>query len=65
MVASREGVNPGGEEFLGEARGDAIAASGVLAVSDDEVERVAAAEFRQQTRDREPSGCADDVADEK
>ena len=56
---------PAAEEFPGDLGRDAVAAGGVFAVGDDEIERVLFAQFRQEDFDRVASGLADDVADEE
>ena len=47
VVAERDRVDAGGEEFLADRLGDAEAAGGVLAVDDDEIEPPARAQARQ------------------
>ncbi len=65
VVAERDRVDAGGEEFLADRLGDPEAAGGVLAVDDDEIEPPA----RTQNRDVGEKGgaprTADDVADEE
>ena len=65
MVAAGDDIHAGVEDFPGGFGGDAGAAGGVLAVGDDEIERVLFAEFRQKGFDRIASRLTDDVADEE
>ena len=50
VVAERDRVDAGGEEFLADRLGDAEAAGGVLAVDDDEIEPPALAQGRRHGR---------------
>ncbi len=65
VIAERDRVGAGGEEFLADRLGDAEAAGGVLAVDDDEVELPALAKARQLADQRRASGAPDNVADEQ
>ena len=65
MIAERDSIGPGVEEFLIDRLGDTEAAGGILAVDDDEIEFPVADERRQMFVDRGASGLADDVADKK
>ena len=65
MVAQRDRVDPGGEEFLADRFVDAEAAGGVFAVDDDEVEPPARAQRRDVLVKDGAPGAADDVADEQ
>src|SRR6202011_3235013 len=65
MVAERDGVGAGVDEFLVDRFGDAEAAGGVLAVDDDEIERPVADHAGQMFRDGGATGPADHVAYEK
>ena len=65
MVAERDGVGAGIEEFLVDRLGDAEAAGGVLAIDDDEIERPVADHAGQMLRNGGAPGPADHVADEK
>ena len=65
MIAERDGVGSGIEEFLVDRLGDAEAAGGVLAIDDDEIERPVADHARQMFRDGGAAGPADDIADEQ
>ena len=65
MVAERDGVGAGIDEFLVDRLGDAEAAGRVLAVDDDEVERPVADHAGKVVGDGRASGPADDVAYEK
>ena len=65
MVAGRDGVHAVAEKFVRDVGRDAVAAGGIFAVGDDDVEAVLRALFRQQNFDGVASGMADDVADEQ
>ena len=56
VVAERDHVDAGGEQLVGVLRRDADAASGVLAVDDDEVEPELLAQARQQRLERRRPG---------
>ena len=65
MIAERDRVGAGVDEFLVDRLGDAEAAGGVLAVDDDEIERPVADHAGQMFRDGGAPGPADHVTDEK
>jgi hypothetical protein len=65
VVAERDDVRAGGEQPLGDPRGDAGAVGGVLAVDDAEVDGELVAKIGQPFLDRPPSGDAKDVCDEE
>ena len=65
MVAERHGVGAGLDQLVENCLGDAEAAGGVLAVDDDKVERVAAAQAGQRVDYRLAAGAADDVAEKE
>ena len=65
MVAERDGVGAGLEQLLQDGLGDAEAAGRVLAVDDDEVERVAPAQAGQRLDNRLAAGAADDIAEKE
>ena len=65
VVAERDGVGAGVDQFLVDRLGDAETAGGVLAVDDDEIERPVADHARQMFGDRGAPRPADDIADEK
>ena len=62
VVAERDRVGAGVEQFLVDRLGDAEAAGRVLAVDDDEIERPVADHARQMFGDGIAPGPADDVA---
>jgi hypothetical protein len=64
MVAERDRVGAGVDQFLVDRFGDAEAAGGVLAIDDDEIERPVADQPRQMLRDGGAPGPADHVTDE-
>ncbi len=65
MIAAGDDVHAGGKNFLGNLGRDAVAAGGVFAVGNDEIELVLFAEFGEKLFDRVASGLAYDVADEE
>ena len=65
MIAERDGVGAGVEQFLIDRLGDAETAGGILAIDDDEIERPVPDHAGQMFRDGGAPGPADDVADEK
>jgi hypothetical protein len=65
VVAERDDVHAGGEQLVGDLRGDPQAARGVLAVDHDEGRVVLGTQARQQGQQRPPPEPPDDVADEQ
>ncbi len=65
VVAQRQAVGPGGEELLGDGRGEAEARGGVLGVHRDEIQPPIRAEARQGPDHRVTARAPDDVAEEK
>ncbi len=65
VVAERDHVDSMREQLVGDLRRDADAASYVLAVDDDEVERMTLAQFGQKGEQQSSSDTADEVADEQ
>src|SRR5438094_615998 len=65
MVAAGDDIDATGEQFFGDPGGDAVAAGGVFAVGDDEIERLLFAKYGQERFDRVTSRLADNIADEK
>ena len=65
MVAERDGVRAGIEQFMVDRFGDAETAGGVLAVDDDEIEFPVADQAGQMFRDRGAAGPAHHVADKQ
>ena len=65
VVAERDRVGAGGEELLGELRGQADAVRGVLAVHDAEVDLELLAQVAQAGLDGPAAGSAEDVAQEE
>ena len=65
VVAERDGIGTGVEQFLVDRLGDAEAAGSVLAVDDNEIERPVADHAGQVFRDRGTPGTANDVANEQ
>jgi hypothetical protein len=65
MIAERDAIHPGIEEFLGDGLGDAKPASGVLAIGHDEIERQLPSQNRDVLGNGGAAGAADDVADEQ
>lgn len=65
MIAAGDDVHAGGEQFAGDLGRDAVAAGGVFAVRNDEIERVLVAEAGENVVDGLASGFAHDVADEE
>ena len=65
MVSERDRVRAGGQDPVGEPRGDPDAVRRVLAVDDAEVDLELVPKAREQALDRVASGATDDVADEE
>ena len=65
MIAERDGVGAGVDEFVVDRLGDAEAAGGVLAVDDDEIELPVGDQSRQPLADDGAPGAPDHVADEQ
>ena len=65
MIAERDGVGAGVDEFAIDRLGDAEAAGGVLAVDHDEIELPVADEAGQALVDDGPPAAADNIADEQ
>ena len=65
VIAERDRIRAGVEEFLIDRLGDAEAAGGVLAIDDDEVELPVADHAGQMFRNRGAPCPADHVTDEK
>ena len=65
MIAAGDDINAGGKKFARDGRRDAVAAGGVLAVGDDEIQRVFLAQARQDGFDGLAPRFAHDVADEE
>ena len=65
VVAERDAIDPGVEEFLRDGLGDAETAGGVLAIGDDEIERQIPPQDGDMFGDGGAAGAADDVADEQ
>jgi hypothetical protein len=65
VVAERDDVRAGGEQAVGELRGDACAVRGVLAVDDADLGAELLAESRQALLDGAPSRDAEDVGEEE
>jgi len=65
VVAQRDDVDARGEQLVGDLRGDAEAARGVLAVDDHELRRVLGDERREQRQQRATAEAADEVAHEQ
>lgn len=65
MVSAGDDVHSSGKKFTRNLRRDAIAASGIFAVGNDEIQRVLIAQSRQNGLDRLASGFAHDVTDEQ
>ena len=65
MIAERDGIGAGVEEFLIDRLGDAETAGGILAIDDDEVERPVTDHAGQIFRDRGAACPADHVANEE
>ena len=65
MIAERDGVGAGFDQFVIDRLGDAEAAGGVLAVDHDEIELPVANEAGQALGDDGPPTATDDIADEQ
>ena len=65
VIAERDRVGAGVDEFAIDRLGDAEAAGGVLAIDHDEIELPVANEARQALVDDGPPAAADDIADEE
>ncbi len=65
VVAERDCVRPGGEQGVGETRGDASPVGDVLAVHDDEIELELSAHAWNETLHRLAAWTPDDVRDEE
>ena len=65
MIAERDGVGAGIDQFIVDDFGDAEAAGGVLAIDHDEVELPVGDQARQALVDDGAPGAADNIADEK
>ena len=65
VIAERDGVGAGIDQFVVDRLGDAEAAGGVFAVDDDEIELPFGDQARQSLDDDGAPGAADYVADEE
>ena len=65
VVAHRDAVDAGGDQFVVDFRRQARAAGGVLGVGHDQVEVLLGAQAAHGLRADVPAGLADDVADEE
>jgi hypothetical protein len=65
VVAERDHVRPGGEQLVGQLRGDPRAVRGVLAVDDREVGAVLLSQAREVLLDGAPPCRAEDVREEE
>ena len=65
MIAERDRVGAGVEQFLVDRLGDAEAAGGVLAVDDDEIKRPVSDHAGEMFGNGGATGLADDVTDEE
>ena len=65
MIAERDGIGAGVEEFLIDRLGDAETTGGILAIDDDEVESPVPDHTGQIFRDRGAACPADHVANEE
>ena len=65
VIAERDGVGAGVDQFVVDRLGDAEAAGGVLAVDDDEIELPLRDQAGQLVGDAGAPGAADHVADEE
>ena len=65
MIAERDGIGAGVDEFVVDRLGDAEAAGGVLAVDDDEIELPVAHQPGQALEQDGAAAAAHDVADEE
>jgi hypothetical protein len=65
VIPARDDLDAGREDFFGEARRDAKAGCGVLAVGDAEIDLALDDNVRQAIVDYFSSGRADDVTDKK
>ncbi len=65
VIAERDGVGAGIQQFLIDRLGDAETAGGIFAIDDDEIERPVADHARQISGDGGAAGPADDVTDEE
>jgi hypothetical protein len=64
VVAAGDDVDAAPEQLLGQARGQAGTRRDVLTVGDDHVQRHLVTELWQRVHHGQPSGLADDVADD-
>ncbi len=62
VIAERDGIGAGLDQLLHDRLGDAEAAGRVLAVDDDEIERIAAAQAGQRVDHSLAAGAADDIS---
>ena len=65
VVAERDAIGAGIEEFVADRLGDAEAAGSVLAIDHDEIERPAAPQARQGLEEHGAAGPADNVTNEE
>jgi len=65
VVAERDRVGAGGEQLVGELRGDAHSVRHVLAVDDAEVDLELLAQGREALLDRAPAGGGNNICDEQ
>ena len=65
MIAGGDDIHAGRQQFFDRCRRQPGTVRDVLAIGHDTIEMVLALEFRQQRRDRLPTGFTNDVADEK
>ena len=65
MIAERDGVGAGVDEFVVDRLGDAEAAGRVLAIDDDQIELPVGDQARQAFVNNGAPGTPDNVADEE
>ena len=65
MVAAGDHIHAGGKDFRRHFGCDAVAAGRILAIGNDEIERVLFTQLGQERFDGPASGLAHDIADEE
>ncbi len=65
MVAERHAVGAGVDQIIEDRLGDAKAASGVLAIDDDEIDGIALDEARQGIANHVSARATDDIAEKQ
>jgi hypothetical protein len=65
MVAKRDDIDPGGDQFFINSGGNARTAGGIFTIGDDQIELLPLNERTDGAANDLPPGLADDIADEE